>query len=139
MNIIAKKKKKKNYCNYYLFRLHNHNPESSLCYRLFGCNENLGTFLTTGVYFFFLYYPLGVNNKNARIMCETCSKLTIKTPEQRQWRRQWFLVFFRCFHSWLWRSKCWRVYLLTRLALKQLLKKYKKLIKEMSFYEHFEK
>ena len=39
-----------------------------------------------------LLYPAGnytfkVNNKNTRTRCEICSKLTIKTPEQRQWRR----------------------------------------------------
>ena len=28
-----------------------------------------------------------VNNRNTRKMCEICSKLTIKTPERRQWRR----------------------------------------------------
>ena len=28
-----------------------------------------------------------VNNKNRRTICEVCSKLTIKTPERRQWRR----------------------------------------------------
>ena len=27
-----------------------------------------------------------VNNKNTTTRCETCSKLTIKTPEKRQWR-----------------------------------------------------
>ena len=26
-------------------------------------------------------------------MCEICSKLTIKTPERRQWRRSGFFVF----------------------------------------------
>ena len=30
---------------------------------------------------------LKVNNKNIRTRCKICSKLTIKTPEQRQWRR----------------------------------------------------
>ena len=29
---------------------------------------------------------LKVNNKKTRAMCEICSKLTIKTPERRQWR-----------------------------------------------------
>ena len=29
-------------------------------------------------------YLLKVNNRNARTRCEICSKLTIKTPEQRQ-------------------------------------------------------
>ena len=28
-----------------------------------------------------------VNNRNTRASCETCSKLAIKTPERRQWRR----------------------------------------------------
>ena len=32
-------------------------------------------------------YLLKVNNKNFRTRCEICSKLTIKTPERRQWRR----------------------------------------------------
>ena len=32
-------------------------------------------------------YLLKVNNGNTRTRCEICSKLTIKTPEQRQWRR----------------------------------------------------
>ena len=30
---------------------------------------------------------LKVNNRNSRTRCETCSKLTIKTPELHQWRR----------------------------------------------------
>ena len=29
-----------------------------------------------------------VNNRNTRTRCEICSKLTVKTPERRQWR-QW--------------------------------------------------
>ena len=32
-------------------------------------------------------YLLKVNNRNTRTRCEICSKLTIKTPERRQWRR----------------------------------------------------
>ena len=32
-------------------------------------------------------YLLKVSNKNTRIRCEICSKLTIKTPERPQWRR----------------------------------------------------
>ena len=31
-------------------------------------------------------YLLKVNNKNTRTRCEICSKLTIKTPERRNWR-----------------------------------------------------
>ena len=30
-------------------------------------------------------YLLKVNNRNTRARCEICSKLTIKTPERRQW------------------------------------------------------
>ena len=33
------------------------------------------------------HYMLRVNNRNIRARCEICSKLTIKTPDQRQWRR----------------------------------------------------
>ena len=35
--------------------------------------------LPTGIYL------LKVNNRNTRIRCEICSKLTIKIPEGRQW------------------------------------------------------
>ena len=33
-------------------------------------------------------YLLKVNNRNTRTWCEICSKLTIKTPERRQWRHE---------------------------------------------------
>ena len=40
-------------------------------------------------------YLLKVNYRNTRTRCEICSKLTIKTPEQRQWRRSGvFIVNF---------------------------------------------
>ena len=32
-------------------------------------------------------FLLKVNNRNSRARCEICSKLTIKTPERRLWRR----------------------------------------------------
>ena len=36
-----------------------------------------------------------VNNRNTRTRCEICSKLTINTPERRQWRRSGvFIVNF---------------------------------------------
>ena len=36
-----------------------------------------------------------VNNKNTRTRCKICSKLTIKTPERRHWRRSGvFIVNF---------------------------------------------
>ena len=40
-------------------------------------------------------YLLKVNKRNTRTKCEICSKLTIKTPEQCQWRRSGvFIVNF---------------------------------------------
>ena len=40
-------------------------------------------------------YLLKVNNRNTRTRCEIYSKLTIKTPERRQWRRSGvFIVNF---------------------------------------------
>ena len=40
-------------------------------------------------------YLLKVNNRNTRKRCETCSKLTIKTPERDKWRRSGvFIVNF---------------------------------------------
>ena len=32
-------------------------------------------------------YLLKVNNRNTRTRCEICSKSTIKTPDQHDWRR----------------------------------------------------
>ena len=32
-------------------------------------------------------YLLKGNNRNTRVRCEICSKLTIKTPERRHWCR----------------------------------------------------
>ena len=40
-------------------------------------------------------YMFEVHNRNTRIWCEICLKLTIKTPERRQWRRSGvFIVNF---------------------------------------------
>ena len=40
-------------------------------------------------------YLLKVNNRNARAGCKICSKLTIKTPKRRHWRRSGvFIVNF---------------------------------------------
>ena len=49
------------------------------------------------------------NNRKTRERCETCSKLTIKAREQRQWRQsgvcivdfEEFHIFFQCFFYWL--------------------------------------
>ena len=41
-------------------------------------------------------YMSKVNNRITRTNCEVCSKLTIKTPEQRQWCRYGvFIVNFK--------------------------------------------
>ena len=37
-------------------------------------------------------YMLKVNDRNSRTRCEISSELTIKTPEQRQWRRSGVIV-----------------------------------------------
>ena len=37
-------------------------------------------------------YMFKVNNGNSRTRCERCSKLTIKTPERRHWRRSGVLI-----------------------------------------------
>ena len=40
-------------------------------------------------------YMFKVNNGSTRTRCEICSKLTIKTPERRKWRRSGvFIVNF---------------------------------------------
>ena len=41
-------------------------------------------------------YLLKVNNKNTKTWCEICSKLTIGTPQRRQWRYSGvFIVNFK--------------------------------------------
>ena len=37
-------------------------------------------------------YMIKVNNRNTRARCEVCSKLTVKTPERRQWPRYGVLI-----------------------------------------------
>ena len=58
---------------------------------------------------------LKVNTRNTWKKCEMCSKLPIKIPERRQWRRygiflvvtlNLFHIFFKCFYCWLWTGKC---------------------------------
>ena len=43
----------------------------------------------TGIYLF------EINNGNTRTMCESCSKLTIKTPERRHYRRSSVSFFYQ--------------------------------------------
>ena len=41
-----------------------------------------------------------VKNRNTRTRCEICSKLTIKIPERRQWRRSGiFIVNFKTYFT----------------------------------------
>ena len=47
-------------------------------------------------------YLFKVNKRNARTMCEICSKLTIKT----QLTLNRFCTWSFCFYCWLWASKC---------------------------------
>ena len=59
-------------------------------------------------------YLFKVNNRNIRERSEICSKLTIKAPEQRSWRRSSVVIvnfehsshIFYCFYCWLWTRKC---------------------------------
>ena len=44
-------------------------------------------------------YMLKVNNRNTRTRYEICSKLTIKTPERRQWRRSGVFIVVNFKHS----------------------------------------
>ena len=37
-------------------------------------------------------YLFKVNNRNTRARCEICSKLTIKIPERRHWRRSGIFI-----------------------------------------------
>ena len=37
-------------------------------------------------------YMSKVNNRNTRTRCEICSKLTIKIPERRHWRRSGIFI-----------------------------------------------
>ena len=45
---------------------------------------------------------LKVNNRNTRLRCEICSKLTIMTPERRHWRRSGVFIvnFEHVFAQW---------------------------------------
>ena len=60
-------------------------------------------------------YYFKVNKRNSRKRCEICSKLTIKTLEQGQWRHSdvfivnfeyIFQPIFYCFFCWFWTSEC---------------------------------
>ena len=64
-----------------------------MCYRRFRFHKmNTKTTTSTQVVYLVLSCPTSlylfkVNNENIRAINEICSKLTIKSPERRQWRR----------------------------------------------------
>ena len=100
--------------------------------------EKIWRFWCSSEWFFmwFLLYPASIylfkaNNRNTRTMCEICSKLTIKTPERRRWRRSGIFIvnFEQIFHIVL-------VFLL--LTLSQLMPTLKLiLISEANWKLHF--
>ena len=50
------------------------------------------------LFYSFGNYMFKVNDRNTITKCEICSRLTIETPEQRQWRRSGvFIVNFEHF------------------------------------------
>ena len=50
-----------------------------------------------------IIYLFKFNNRNTRKMCEICSKLTIKTPEQCHWHiSHLFLQFWLCWLGYFW-------------------------------------
>ena len=66
--------------------IHQHLVISSMCYTQYPANN----------------YLFKANNSNIRKKYETCSKLTIKTPEQSQWCRSGiFTVTLNVFHIFL--------------------------------------
>ena len=55
---------------------------------MFTVESNIdSTIYVAGIYLF------KVNNRSTRTMCEICSKLTLKTPERRHWRRSGVFIF----------------------------------------------
>ena len=71
-----------------------------LCKFSIGCWSLIFVVISTGIYLIKIY------NGNTGTTCGVYSKLTIKTPEQRDWRH-WRHWLFWCFHCWFWTSKCW--------------------------------
>ena len=60
------------------------------------------------VFVYWVYCMFKGNNRNTRTRCEICSKLTIKTPERRYWRRSGvFIVNFEHVSHLLLIFFCW--------------------------------
>ena len=76
-----------------LFELIAHSQKQTIRQTMYKINciqiEDMFMLIPAGIYLF------KVNNRNTRTRCEICSKLTINTPERRQWRRSGvFIVNF---------------------------------------------
>ena len=80
--------KKFNYVNCFSCRLVGHFFHFTLLMGILNFTFTVYLFHPNGIYLF------KVNNGNIRTMCETCSKLTVKTPERRQLRRSGVFVNF---------------------------------------------
>ena len=67
------------------------------CYNFFYVQFRINfSFCTFSRHFLANIYSFKFNNRSIRKRCEICSKLTIKTPEQRQWRRSSvFIINFK--------------------------------------------
>ena len=66
-----------------LFELIAHSQKQTIRQTMYKINciqiEDMFMLIPAGIYLF------KVNNRNTRTRCEICSKLTINTPERRQW------------------------------------------------------
>ena len=110
---LNEKTSKWNYALMYLLSTKKTNPNErgKQVFRTWWCRDPL-----VGIYLF------KVNNRNTRIMCEICLKVTIKAPERRQWRHTGLVsllltlnrlhTLFWCCHCQLWTNK----YRLDKLA-----------------------
>ena len=65
---------------YFPFHIINKSPVVTSSTKNLNLSKVLKCHIPAGIYLF------KVNNRNTRARCEICSKLTINTPERRQWR-----------------------------------------------------
>ena len=84
----------KEVCNHLLLQFYQSNQEAKLWALGIHCHFDIIKWnANSNKYFqYFKLNPAGnymfkVNNRNSRTRCETCSKLTIKTPERRHCHR----------------------------------------------------
>ena len=67
--------------------------DKSLAFHNFVVTQNFDHAIPANIYLY------KFNNRNTRKRCERCSKLTIKTPELRHWRRPGVFIDFTPFSS----------------------------------------